>query len=144
MQINSRSVLEICFHFDRVSILVSVGAAATLPGRLGAAASCCWAAPAAASARSYDSISICVLFIAPCACLCMFLLQFTYNVWACVGVFALSAKLFLYCVCVSVCPCRRCMCARELVVSAFGLLSFSSLDIVANYVMSSLIILNQT
>lgn len=61
------------------------------------------------SARSYDSISICVLFIAHCACLCMFLLQFTYNVWACVGVFALSAMLFLY---------RERVCARACVGAA--------------------------
>lgn len=105
MQINSRSVFEIGFRFDRVHRPVAPWAAVWLSSPAGAGVRCWCSLEMATINRPYDSISICVLFIAHCACLCMFLLQFTYNVWACVGVFALSAMLFLYCVIVCVRAC---------------------------------------
>lgn len=82
-----------------------------------------------------DPISICVLFAAHSKCLCMFLLQFTYGVWACVGCCAIGDAIFVSRVCA--CAAARVRtrvpytCARH--VSAYCY----HVSLVANYVVSA-------
>lgn len=106
-----RNLLSLCeFRIPPLRFLVAVSSARIAVGKLG-------------YINTYDSISIGVLFIAHCRCVCMFLLQFTYGVWACVGVFALSELLFWSGACA-----RALLCTQRACVRAYPrcLLSFSS------------------
>lgn len=72
----------------------------------------------------------------------VFITVHVQGVGVCWCVCAIGDAILVRCACVRACMCRvLCVCATVDVVSAFTLLSFSSLDSVANYVMSSFIII---
>lgn len=84
--------------------------------------------------------NLCLIHSAQCVSMYVFITVHVQRVGVCWCVCAIGDAIFVPCACV------HCASARVDAVSAFGLLSFSSLDIVANYVMSSVMILifNQT
>lgn len=84
--------------------------------------------------------NLCLIHSALCVSMYVFITVHVQRVGVCWCVCAIGEAIFVLCACVRACLCRSCACARMDVVSAFGLLSFSSFDIVANYVMSSFMI----
>lgn len=142
MQINSRSVFEIGFLFDRVHRPVAPWAAVWLPSAAGAGVRC-WVL--AGDGHNQSAVrfhfNLCLIHSALCVSMYVFITVHVQRVGVCWCVCAIGDAIFVLCDSVRACLCRWCESVRVDVVSAFGLLSFSSFDNVANYVMSSLMIL---